>query len=542
MLKKIIFAISTLIVTTMAMTASHGAGVPDEQWNFPYSVPGDNPSPQIGLKIGNPYNPISYPSVIMGDTKGQNKAKDFLYCEGVNDAICSKAFSVGYFAFLPPCSQTATTNCIDGVNAIDATGKEITGQYTEGFPLQGSNDFPGDPARNLPTGATPSVWKIPGVVHGGGTDSYLLRFEMRGSASSSQKFNAYSIEGSLFPITVSSGNYFKGYVSDGAHVPPQCLQAYFIGCGEPAVQHPGDITSACVSFDTGRCALRQAFPEGYRFKIKVRLGNSPTGWFHGRLFAPKVDLLSTGEGTNLTVEADPVKVPVFGGYIKQSDATADLETYYSNNRFNTVYGSLSLDIAPAYQQNIFSLYAMWTKVLADKASATQSEWSFRTLELNGQNNPCFSDPTKLVGIVSTNAMIYSGGAPAFNSSEGTLDYKVGAPHFASNGDVFKGSYDLQLRSDVARCLYGFSKAPIKATVSVANENGDSNVATTAVTEDPKTGWMHMSASNFMFSNPTVKIKLSQESPAKSTIVCIKGKLTKTVTAVKPICPSGYKKR
>jgi hypothetical protein len=29
---------------------------------------------------------------------------------------------------------------------------------------------------------------------------------------------------------------------------------------------------------------------------------------------------------------------------------------------------------------------------------------------------------------------------------------------------------------------------------------------------------------------------------KVTITCVKGKLTKKVTAVKPICPRGYKKK
>jgi hypothetical protein len=147
-------------------------------------------------------------------------------------------------------------------------------------------------------------------------------------------------------------------------------------------------------------------------------------------------------------------------------------------------------------------------------------------------------------------MMYSGGAPAFNKNEGTLDYKVGAPHLASNGDVFKGSYDLQLRSDVARCLYKFSSAPIKATVSIASDNGDSNIATTIVSEDKATGWLRMSASNFMFSNPTVKIRITQESTSmvnptalkKSSIICIKGNSTKTVTAVNPTCPTGYKRK
>ena len=29
---------------------------------------------------------------------------------------------------------------------------------------------------------------------------------------------------------------------------------------------------------------------------------------------------------------------------------------------------------------------------------------------------------------------------------------------------------------------------------------------------------------------------------KTTLTCVKGKLTKKVTAVKPVCPKGYKKK
>ena len=46
-----------------------------------------------------------------------------------------------------------------------------------------------------------------------------------------------------------------------------------------------------------------------------------------------------------------------------------------------------------------------------------------------------------------------------------------------------------------------------------------------------------------------ELKAKQEAEAKaaatkkkSTIICIKGKLTKKVTAVKPACPMGYKKK
>jgi len=91
----------------------------------------------------------------------------------------------------------------------------------------------------------------------------------------------------------------------------------------------------------------------------------------------------------------------------------------------------------------------------------------------------------------------------------------------------------------------------------------------------KNNWLRLSAKGFTYSSPTIKIKLSQEAPAptptptpiptptptptatpvadpapsakpvvakKVTITCVKGKTVKKVTAVKPVCPAGFKKK
>jgi hypothetical protein len=70
----------------------------------------------------------------------------------------------------------------------------------------------------------------------------------------------------------------------------------------------------------------------------------------------------------------------------------------------------------------------------------------------------------------------------------------------------------------------------------------------------------MTAGGFTFSTPSIKVKLSQDAPApapsasatptptaqpvakKITITCVKGKTSKKVTAIKPTCPTGYKKK
>jgi hypothetical protein len=175
------------------------------------------------------------------------------------------------------------------------------------------------------------------------------------------------------------------------------------------------------------------------------------------------------------------------------------------------------------------------------------------------SSQCFQDTKSVTGIVTTNATQYSAGPPAFDRNEGTLNYQVSAPHYSPDNSEFKGSYDLVMRSDVARCIYGFSKAPISATLEITSSDGTPQIATTIIGE--KNGWVYLRAKNFEFSAPIIKAKLSQEAEVvvaptptptptaskkpvvkKISITCIKGKSSKKVTAVKPKCPTGFKKK
>jgi hypothetical protein len=160
-------------------------------------------------------------------------------------------------------------------------------------------------------------------------------------------------------------------------------------------------------------------------------------------------------------------------------------------------------------------------------------------------------------------MGYDGNPPKF--VDGFLNYRVSGFHHAADGKTPNlGTYDLVLQSDAARCLYGFSNAPVSATVTIAGANGNENLATTVVAE--KNGWLKMTATGFTFSEKEIKVKITQESapatnsssgvaststtapPAQSPkpklkiVTCIKGKLTKKVTAMNPKCPAGYKKK
>jgi hypothetical protein len=189
----------------------------------------------------------------------------------------------------------------------------------------------------------------------------------------------------------------------------------------------------------------------------------------------------------------------------------------------------------------------------DTATEVHTYWNLTSLQ-NTSENKCMSDTSKLIGFVTTNAMAYSGTAPTWDGE--SLQYKVAGLHFLPDGKTLtSGSYDLAMRSDTARCLYGFTNAPISASISVTSADGEQKVATTVLNE--KNGWLYLAAYGFSFSSPTIKIKLTQEkvkevaptpSPTPSetkasvvkTIKCAKGKTVKTVKGANPKCPAGYK--
>lgn len=182
----------------------------------------------------------------------------------------------------------------------------------------------------------------------------------------------------------------------------------------------------------------------------------------------------------------------------------------------------------------------WLPYVGDKATANLSSWSVRTLSTDEMReaDQCLQNDKGIVGFVTTNATQYSAGPPKYNKQTATLDYRVAAPHYRSGGGKFFGIYYLLMKSDLARCLYGFSKAPLNASISVVDEDGVTTTGTRNISE--KDGWIKIAALGFGFSSPTVKVKFAQGKTI--SIVCVKGKATKKVTGAQPVCPKGWKKK
>ena len=176
-------------------------------------------------------------------------------------------------------------------------------------------------------------------------------------------------------------------------------------------------------------------------------------------------------------------------------------------------------------------------LIGDKSNTFNTSWSFRTLtkdEMSGASS-CITSTPGIKGLVSTNSTTYSAGPPEL--VDGSLQYQVASAHFMPDGKTaFRGTYNLAIRSDVARCIYGFTSAPISASISVVSSDGNTNVATTVTGE--RNGWISLSANNFEFSSPTIKVKFTQ-AVQKKRITCIKGKSKKVISGSNPKCPKGF---
>jgi hypothetical protein len=554
-LSRIFVAIAAvaLLPLTGVTSNSHAATIPDEQFVVGTSQTSSGQE-LLGLSIADDSTASSAPSWLLADPDGTGNGIKQRLCTSMADINCSNAQSVLYVATLPVCATADSSNCIVGLSAISATGAVVEGKAVKTVPAQGWTDYPGDASLNLPTGASPTLFTIPGVLNGAGTENYLVTFKAFGQKPRSvSKFSTGRVLASISPVTIQSGQYGRMHAVDARNRRADCAQAS-LPCGLSVDGSSYLDDKACASLDDGSCALKQAFPSGYRFKLVVNLGNSPVGWFHGRIKSPDLSITTISTGIQLSLAADPVTIPTVGTAVPRLSLPANMQAYYKDGLGSQglSWGDLGphglrnqLALPSPSTQEAFDQFQLWSSYFNDKASASPTVWNFQTLGLRANSSSCFRNDSQLIGVVTTNSMMYSGGPPSFNATDGVLEYKVGSPHYKSNGDVFQGSYDLQVRSDVARCLYGFSAAPVKASLTVTSESGAANVASTAVTESG--GWLRMAAYGFTFSNPTIKVKLSQDAPVpvaakKVTITCVKGKTTKSVTAVKPVCPTGYKKK
>jgi hypothetical protein len=573
-MKKSFTAVFSILTLSITAFIAPGAVASGESVTFEYAPGkgyfGINADPAFLNSFTNPF--------LSGREVGlDGLVKNVVACSSLNDPLCAKMNVFQSRSMMPLCVSEVETNCIESVSAVNAAGESLQVQTGEKFPGPQPQDFVGDPARKLPSGGPAPLITIPGAPHAGG-DKYILIFNHNGVLDLRNGPNAEflpTFTGGLFAVSTKTGSFSLGSSLTGL--------AFFESLGRSGAvtgySQSNDKAQGCLINDANKCAVAQPLPMDVTFSVKVRVNFRVVSWFSGRLTDPTVKIENGSNGNQIiTVTAKPAIVPKVVKWSKKADLPKSLIDYYASLPKplggTGDLGAQQTDDPSAwslmrqltnYDEQMMQEFLLWLPVIGDKSDYMPTLWTVRSMNTGSSFNPCLNSTSEVLGIVSTNATQYLEGPPVFNSSTSTLEYKVAAPHLKPDGEVFRGSYDLQLRSAAARCLYGFSNAPISATVEVVSENGEKQVAVTTVNE--KDGWLYLSAKGFTFSAPVVSVKFTQEkaievpaptpsespsaapTPAakpvaakKSTITCVKGKASKKVTAVKPTCPKGYKKK
>ena len=457
----------------------------------------------------------------------------FLMCSKNSDTNCSTNRQVSFNAMLQPCASAAALDCIVEFGHVDSAGTRVQATYVSKFPAVGPNEFAADAAAGLPVGTSAGLWRL-GAGSGSTTDLHYVNPRVFGERQKGEKTFTYKMFGAtaspvrLMPYECDSTMCTPGY---SPH-PDGVTSGFGYGQGREKGQ---DCVMTGTNPLTGAmsCAERRAFTPSVVYYLTVRLSQSPKGWLHGRLNSPKVRI-SAVDGSEdalvIDLQGSSVSVPVVSKGMLFKDLPAALQDKYratggwpvccgGSGSFTSRDGPTvstsdtnirnRLSIPPAAGLPGLSEIEAWLPLVNDTASADISMWGIRTLqewEMRDVSR-CMTAKQRLNGIVVTNATQYSAGPPEYNKVTNSLDYRVAAPHYRSGGSETKGVYELIMRTETARCVYGFDRAPIRSTIQVIESNGVQDVATTNISEN--NGWLQLSAYNYTHSSPTLRVKLAQ---------------------------------
>jgi hypothetical protein len=521
---------SSLIAVAVAMILVAGAASSSADT---YHAPMNSvPHGQLGVHIVDQAYWGEGVSGISVDLKSGPKSGTIL-CGGQTGTACDfdalGALRMRANLVLPKCADSVEEDCIDDL----AVYKSGTPPKSATFLKQvaGSTTEP-DLAQNLTRGSTSSLWNAEGVNNSDGVDTYsVLAVLNMQRDSAATKFKAGSLSIMVMPYIERSSQWqtpatvVQNTRADG-------LSTVGGQAGNPD----------CAWVDQGKCGFVSDFAPETRVRLSLRLTNALGGWFKGRLNSPDIEISNfSAKANKVVLDAGPSSVPQFFSQLDLATGPTDLVSFMhgGSSAPSDPHAPGSTSSTWSDQPSAFAWVDKFRAFTKDTAFGVSTIWSAGTIQ-SGRGDKCLSDTSKVLGIVSTNSTVYEGQAPSFEGN--TLAYKVAGLHYLPGGaEAATGTYDLVMRSEVARCLYGFSKAPVSAVISVVSTNGENKVATTTIIE--KGGWLKLGAYGFTFSENTISAKITQASSPSvkpSTITCTKGKQVKKVTAIAPKCPTGFK--
>lgn len=419
--------------------------------------------------------------VEIGGTRG-----DWIECASIDEPACSSPEALKKilaWSLLPICETSSDSACLEGLS-IGGKDEELrSAQFIREETQRIS--FPRDVERNLLEGAGVPVFESQNIFNASGNKKFAVAVRASQLWDKAQKrFYVDGLEAQIIPYFLSNNP------SSGA-------------------------SGACAFIAEASCARASSFIPGTKLQVSFRIPNSLGGWFSGRMKDPTISVSPFNSELNtVTIASEAVEVAALG-LVKEKKSFSLIENTWVENNGRWFTNGGTATGANSWQENIFPFIENYRAQVKDTAIGTDLVWKMRTIAA-GPGSGCLADKSQVLGIVTTNALGYDIGSPSFEG--GYLEYKVAGLHYLPNGkDLVIGTYDLVIKSETARCLYGFTKAPVSATVQVLGGDNE-NVATTIVSE--KDGWLKLAAYGFTFSEKEIQIKLSQ--PFTKTITKFSG--------------------
>jgi hypothetical protein len=453
-----------------------------------------------------------------------------------------------FTAVLPPCSGSQEA-CISKVEyqlngdtwlrasaGPDEGQRALKGGYLNGannWVLQSSSTFKEDLTIGRPEGATARMWKFSQAPHAA-SDSYQVAVQFKGNVSSEGKFETTSFSAEVIPATRIPGNA------------QTCVQP---SIWEERAQYSQD----------GYCKTIYDFPENLNVRVTVKLGaflEKVQGWFDGRLKDASVKVDSTSknieiQGAPLTVPSAAIRPLKYAEIPRSYEGAPEADVIATQNSGPTGTAGMGDANNDAILRNFITM----TPDILPNATGENTIWKISSMK-TPEDKGCLR-PGIVNGIVITNATVYNASAPTWSPQKSSLDFKVAATHYDSRGEIFKGYYKMLVSEKVAQCYWGDDFSKGSASISITNQDGSPDIATTNL--GVRDGWMNFDAAGFTFSAPTISaiikkapkvvatptptpIATPTPTPNIRTITCVAKDKKKIVKGINPQCPKGFKKK
>lgn len=465
----------------------------------------------------------------------------------------------GWTSILPKCESLQKSWCINSLEVDFGDGRFKPAKFLRYVRHTSAQETP--PVNSSVGKSAISIWSA---------------MDLNGSE---RMFAVHSVLGpSLFSSSIYAFKEIKSRVRDDR------FNQMSYPTADYRLTNPGYIDD-CVFVADSICAQRISF-SGANFRISQFVSSEYSTWFASRIKSSSVIVQKLDNGqSDLTITGGALKVPhvlletpgvdrfVASGcndidsYSKRfptispktiSDLCAATKNQYDNcfpiNKwdvgsdaretcsYSTQMSSTNFSVTP-FTNNV-SLFKLYLESIGNSTFEPEI-WSFQSSNQSAKST-CL-DSGEYIGMLSTNALVFDAYPPKIFNNE--LTYRVASPHLSSNKEINLGVFELQLSTNVMRCLYNFDSAPLQVSVSVVEENGEKQVATSSWSE--LNGLLRVNLTGFHYSAPDIKLRISQSetlaSPiiqvvkTKNSITCVKGKTIKKVIGANPKCPSGYKK-